>query len=71
VQLVRSVHELPRHLGGTVFEREEPHNPYVIEEVPFLLSRCWCDSTDVSVPTMWVREGLTSSCGRAKCKELS
>jgi hypothetical protein len=64
----RNFDQAPRHLGGTVYHPNEPHNPYMIEEVATLTSRCWCDRTDVEIPRQWVRQGITASCERPRCK---
>jgi hypothetical protein len=40
---------------------------YVQEVEPVLASRCWCDGVAVLVPRDEVLQGLTRSCGWARC----
>jgi hypothetical protein len=63
----RNPHQAPRHLGGTVYHPQEPHNPYMING-DTLTSLCWCERTTVQVPRQWVRQGHTASCERPLCK---
>lgn len=37
---------------------------------PTLLTRCWCDTTNVTVPKRFVSGGRTISCGRDGCAPI-
>jgi hypothetical protein len=67
----RNIDQAPRHLGGTVYHPQEPHNPYTIEHTNTLTSRCWCNQTTVQIPHRWVRQGHTTRCGRPRCRPVT
>lgn len=42
--------------------------PESADDEDMLLSTCWCGEHPVRVPTEWVRDGWTASCGTITCR---